>query len=62
METSATLPHFIEQILLSDAQHWAESDANPDPDARRKLVEIYGSDTAGDIENGGLLFALTRNA
>ena len=32
------------------AQHWAESDANPDLDARRKLVEIYGSDTAGDIE------------
>ena len=31
-------------------QHWAESGANPDPDARRKLVEIYGSDTAGDIE------------
>ena len=32
------------------AQHWAESGANPDPDARQKLVEVYGDDTARDIE------------
>jgi AhpD family alkylhydroperoxidase len=32
------------------AQHWAETDANPDSDARQKLVEVYGDDIAGDIE------------
>ena len=32
------------------AQHWAETDANPDPDARLKLAEIYGNDTAAAIE------------
>ncbi len=32
------------------AQHWTETDANPDSDARQKLVEAYGDDTAGVIE------------
>ena len=32
------------------ARHWSESDADPDPDARQKLVEVYGGDTAGAIE------------
>lgn len=32
------------------AQHWAETDANPDPDARQKLVEVYGPERAEAIE------------
>ena len=32
------------------AQHWADSDANPDPEAKRKLVATYGKDTAEVIE------------
>ncbi len=32
------------------AQHWAESDANPDPEARQKLVETYGPDRTEAIE------------
>ena len=32
------------------AQHWAETNANPDPDTRLKLAEIYGDDTAAAIE------------
>ena len=32
------------------AQHWAESDANPDLAARQKLVEIYGAERTEAIE------------
>ena len=32
------------------AQHWAESEAQPDLAARQKLVEIYGLDRAEAIE------------
>ena len=39
-----------EAAAIFYAQHWAESDADPDPDARQKLVEVYGSDIATAIE------------
>ena len=39
-----------EEAVVFYAQHWAETDANPDPEARQKLAEAYGDDTAGDIE------------
>ncbi len=32
------------------AQHWADTDGHPDPEARRKLVEAYGADQAAAIE------------
>lgn len=32
------------------AQHWAETDGHPDPDARQKLFEVYGSERAEAIE------------
>lgn len=32
------------------AQHWAESDAHPDPEARQKLAEIYGDEITAAIE------------
>lgn len=32
------------------AQHWAESDANPDPEAREKLTAVYGEERAEAIE------------
>ena len=32
------------------AQHWADTDAKPDPKARHKLVETYGKDTVEVIE------------
>ncbi|MDY7041783.1 MAG: carboxymuconolactone decarboxylase family protein [Chloroflexota bacterium] len=32
------------------AQHWAETNANPDTEARQRLVEVYGADTARSIE------------
>lgn len=32
------------------AQHWAESDANPDPETRQRLVEIYGAERTEAIE------------
>ena len=31
------------------AQHWAESNAHPDPEATRKLQEIYGLEKAAAI-------------
>lgn len=39
-----------ESAAVLYAQHWAESDANPDPEARQKLVAIYGSEVAAAIE------------
>ncbi len=32
------------------AQHWAETNTHPDPQARQKLVEEYGSESAEAIE------------
>lgn len=32
------------------AQHWAESDATPDPTARRTLIDTYGQEKAESIE------------
>jgi AhpD family alkylhydroperoxidase len=32
-----------ELLALLYAQHWAESNAQPDPDVRQKLVESYGT-------------------
>jgi len=39
-----------ETTALFYAQHWADTDANPNPKARHKLVEIYGKDTVEVIE------------
>jgi AhpD family alkylhydroperoxidase len=38
-----------ELLALIYAQHWAESDARPDPDARQRLEESYGSEKAEAI-------------
>jgi len=60
---SGLAPKEISQLLLGDvdncpeeeavaviyAQHWAESDAHPDPEAARKLEETYGIEKAGAI-------------
>lgn len=32
------------------AQHWAETNAQPDPAARAQFVQVYGDDTARAIE------------
>lgn len=32
------------------AQHWAESDAQPDPAARQTLIDSYGQEKAEAIE------------
>jgi AhpD family alkylhydroperoxidase len=32
------------------AQHWAESDARPDPTAHRRMVDLYGAEVAQAIE------------
>jgi AhpD family alkylhydroperoxidase len=39
-----------EQPALLYAQHWAEADARPTPDAQARLAEVYGEDRAADIE------------
>ena len=39
-----------EIAALFYAQHWADTDAKPDPTAKRKLVETYGKDTVEVIE------------
>ena len=38
-----------EVIAILYAQHWAESNACPDPEASRKLLEQYGSEKANAI-------------
>lgn len=38
-----------EVVAILYAQHWAESNACPDPEASRKLVEHYGSEKAQAI-------------
>jgi len=40
-----------EQVAaLLYAQHWAETEGNPDPDARRRILETYGAEQTGAIE------------
>jgi AhpD family alkylhydroperoxidase len=38
-----------EYIAILYAQHWAESDAHPDPEAVQRLQEAYGSEKADAI-------------
>jgi len=38
-----------EAMAVLYAQHWAESDANPDADALRRLEEAYGAEKARAI-------------
>jgi len=39
-----------ELTALCYAQHWAESDARPDPEARTRLLEAYGAETTAQID------------
>ena len=39
-----------ERPALLYAQHWAEANAQPDPAARRRLHELYGTEKANAIE------------
>ncbi len=39
-----------QQAALLYAQHWAESDAQPEPEARRLFLEQYGEETSELIE------------
>ena len=39
-----------EVAALFYAQHWADTDADPDPKAKNKLIETYGKDTVEVIE------------
>ena len=38
-----------EAVAILYAQHWAESNARPDPEVAQKLQEIYGSEEAEAI-------------
>jgi len=38
-----------EAVALAYAQHWAETDARPDPEAVHRLEEAYGVERAGAI-------------
>ncbi len=39
-----------ERPAMLYAQHWAEADGEPDPEARARLVTLYGPDTASAID------------
>jgi AhpD family alkylhydroperoxidase len=39
-----------EYLALVYAQHWAETDARPDPEAVKKLIETYGVEKAAAID------------
>lgn len=39
-----------EYLALAYAQHWAETDAHPDPEAVQKLVATYGEERAAAID------------
>ncbi len=40
-----------EQVpALLYAQHWAENDANPDPEVRRRVVDMYGQEKTEAME------------
>jgi AhpD family alkylhydroperoxidase len=41
-------PHEAPALLY--AQHWAEADGRPDPEARRRVLERYGEQRVGSIE------------
>jgi hypothetical protein len=48
---AAVAVDWLEEVpALLYAQHWAETDAEPDPQARARLVEVYGSRRARQIE------------
>jgi AhpD family alkylhydroperoxidase len=39
-----------ELVALCYAQHWAETDANPEPEARARLLETYGDESVAQID------------
>jgi AhpD family alkylhydroperoxidase len=39
-----------EHVALAYAQHWAETDAHPDPEAAQKLIATYGEERAAAID------------
>jgi len=39
-----------EHVALAYAQHWAETDAHPDPEAVQKLIETYSEEKAAAID------------
>ena len=39
-----------EAVALLYARHWAETDARPDPEARRRVLETYGQTRTRDVE------------
>ena len=40
-----------EAVALAYAQHWAEMEGHPDPDAERRFLETYGPQVSADILN-----------
>jgi len=40
-----------EAVALAFAQHWAETEGHPDPDAERRFLETYGPQVSADILN-----------
>jgi AhpD family alkylhydroperoxidase len=40
-----------EAVALAFAQHWAETEGHPDPDAERRFYETYGPQVCADILN-----------
>ncbi len=47
-ELGGAPPEQIPALLY--ARHWAEADARPDPEVRRRVLETYGETKARDIE------------
>jgi AhpD family alkylhydroperoxidase len=43
-------PH-EEAVALAFAQHWAETEGQPDPDAESRFLETYGPQVSADILN-----------
>jgi AhpD family alkylhydroperoxidase len=39
-----------QKLAVCYAQHWAETDANPDPEIRDQIREVYGDETARGID------------
>jgi hypothetical protein len=40
-----------EAVALAFAQHWAETEGHPEPDAERRFLEAYGPQVSADILN-----------
>jgi AhpD family alkylhydroperoxidase len=40
-----------EAVALAFAQHWAETEGQPDPEAERRFYETYGPQVSADILN-----------